>query len=472
MPQMTTRDNATLIDLFKKQMEHRLTAAKSTATERIRLLSALEKTLMQWRPRIQEALHKDFGKPPQEVDLVDIYFVLREIRHTRRHLRQWLRPTRVPTPLAFIGSRASYFHEPKGVSLIISPWNYPVNLSLGPLVSALAAGCTAILKPSEHTPHTTALLKEMLRTLYPEELVAVVPGGVSTAQELLAMPFHHIFFTGSTTVGKIVMEAAAKNLASVTLEMGGKCPAIVDATADIGRTAQRLIQTKFTNAGQTCIAPDYVLVHESNHTALLSELVNQLSAFYPSDAHYHSSYASLVHDPHLLKMQAFLEDAKGLGAQVHSGGTVLSGTRKLLPTILSKVTLEMSVMHEEIFGPILPVIPFADLNEVREVIETLDRPLGLYVFARGRRVEKLLHTSVAGGSCINHCALNYYNQHLPFGGVNHSGIGKSHGYAGFQEFSNVRSVYRQVWKYSPIDWLHPPYTRSKQWLIDVTLQWL
>jgi aldehyde dehydrogenase (NAD+) len=157
MPQMTTRDNATLIDLFKKQMEHRLTAAKSTATERIRLLSALEKTLMQWRPRIQEALHKDFGKPPQEVDLVDIYFVLREIRHTRRHLRQWLRPTRVPTPLAFIGSRASYFHEPKGVSLIISPWNYPVNLSLGPLVSALAAGCTAILKPSEHTPHTTAL---------------------------------------------------------------------------------------------------------------------------------------------------------------------------------------------------------------------------------------------------------------------------------------------------------------------------
>jgi aldehyde dehydrogenase (NAD+) len=253
---------------------------------------------MQWRPRIQEALHKDFGKPPQEVDLVDIYFVLREIRHTRRHLRQWLRPTRVPTPLAFIGSRASYFHEPKGVSLIISPWNYPVNLSLGPLVSALAAGCTAILKPSEHTPHTTALLKEMLRTLYPEELVAVVPGGVSTAQELLAMPFHHIFFTGSTTVGKIVMEAAAKNLASVTLEMGGKCPAIVDATADIGRTAQRLIQTKFTNAGQTCIAPDYVLVHESNHTALLSELVNQLSAFYPSDAHYHSSYASLVHDQH------------------------------------------------------------------------------------------------------------------------------------------------------------------------------
>jgi aldehyde dehydrogenase (NAD+) len=472
MPETPNRDNAALHSLFSRQMQYRETAARSSASERIRLLTALEKALLHWRPRIHEALHKDFGKPTQEVDLVDIYFVLREIRHTRRHLRRWMHPKRVPTPLAFIGSRASYFHEAKGVTLIISPWNYPVNLTLGPLISALAAGCTAILKPSEHTPHATALLKEMLGTLYPEDLVAVVPGGISTAQHLLTLPFHHIFFTGSTVVGRIVMEAAAKTLASVTLEMGGKCPAIVDASADIRRTAQRLIQTKFTNAGQTCIAPDYILVHQSRYDEMLSQLTDQLSTFYPSEAHYHHSYSGIVHEQHLAKMQAFLQDARRLGARIHTGGEVLAGSRKLLPTIVSGVTPEMTLVQEEIFGPILPVVPYSKVDEVREITQRLDRPLGLYVFAKGRMARKLLQQAVAGGSCINHCALNYYNPHLPFGGVNHSGIGKSHGYAGFQEFSNVRSVYRQVWKYSPIDWLHPPYTRAKQLLIEFTLRWL
>lgn len=457
---------------FDLQMHFHLQIGKSTARERIALLNTLEHAVLSSRSKIQKALFEDFGKPPQEVDLVDIYYVLREIRHTRRHLRQWVRPQHVSTPLAFMGSRAFYYYEPKGVCLIISPWNYPLNLTLGPLVHAIAAGCTAIIKPSEATPRSGALMKEILESIYPKQLVSVIEGDASVAQKLLSLPFHHIFFTGSPAIGKIVMQAASKHLASFTLELGGKCPAIVDASANLEQAAHRIIHTKFVNAGQTCIAPDYLLVHEPIHDAFIETLQEKLQAFYPEAKTLASDYAGIIHQKHLNKMIEFVTDATNKGAHIVAGGKLLEGTRKYAPTIMSDVPLSAKVMQEEIFGPILPVLKYKTTDEAITIINNIERPLGLYVFGRGKEVEGLMRNTRAGGSCINQCALNYYNPNLPFGGVNNSGIGKSHGFTGFQAFSNTRSVYKQIWPYSPLDWLHAPYTKAKQMLIDFTLKWL
>ena len=473
----TTIANSPITDeslhaLFNAQMLHYPEAGKTSARERIALLNQLEMALFTWRPRIHQALYKDFGKPPPEVDLVDIYYVLREIRYARQHLRRWMKPQHVSTPLAFFGSRAYVLHEAKGVCLLISPWNYPFNLTLGPLVSALAAGCTAIVKPSEYTPHASALMKEMLESMYPKDIVAIVEGDAHVSQQLLAMPFHHIFFTGSSHTGKIVMAAAAKTLASVTLELGGKCPVVIDATANIERAAKRIVHTKFVNAGQTCIAPDYVLVHQSQHDALIEAMRQTVEAFYPTSAHIESDYCGIIHQHHLSRMQAFLEDAIERGARIVTGGEIVPGTCKLLPTILSHVPRSTRIMKEEIFGPILPVIPYLKTEQAIALIQSIERPLGLYVFGHGKAIKELMEGTRAGGSCINHCALNYYNPNLPFGGVNHSGIGKSHGYAGFLAFSNARGIYKQTWPFTPLDWLHPPYTKAKQRLIDFTLKWL
>lgn len=464
--------DATIEAQFNLQMQSYMQIGQSTAHERIALLNTLERAVLSSRPQIQRALFEDFGKPPQEVDLVDIYYVLREIRHTRRHLRKWMRPQHVSTPLAFMGSRAFYYYEPKGVCLLISPWNYPLNLTLGPLIHAIAAGCTAIIKPSEATPRSGALMKEMLESIYPKHLVSVIEGDASVAQKLLSLPFHHLFFTGSPAIGKLVMQAASKHLSSFTLELGGKCPAIVDASANPEQTAHRIIHTKFVNAGQTCIAPDYVLAHEGIHDILIEKLQQKLQAFYPDAKTLSSDYAGIIHQKHLGKMVEFVNDATDNGARIVTGGNTIEGSRKFAPTILSHVPLTAKIMQEEIFGPILPVIKYKSTDEAISVINNLERPLGLYVFGKGKEVTTLMKQTRAGGSCINQCALNYYNPNLPFGGVNNSGIGKSHGFTGFQAFSNTRSVYRQIWPYSPLDWLHAPYTKAKQVLIDFTLRWM
>lgn len=456
---------------FHAQMQYYLEAGKTSARERILLLNKLEEALFAWKPKIQRALFEDFAKPPQEVDLVDIYYVLREIRYTRARLRRWMQPQHVSTPLAFIGSRSSYYYEAKGVCLLISPWNYPLNLTLGPLVHALAAGCTVIIKPSESTPRTSTLVREMMEATFPQKLVAVIEGDAIVSQKLLTLPFHHIFFTGSPAIGKVIMEAASKTLASVTLELGGKCPVVVCSSANIAQTAHRIVHTKFFNAGQTCIAPDYVLVHQSVHDKLVETILLKLKAFYPSSSEMKTDYCGIIHDGHMGKMLNYLSDAVEKGARIVTGGTQLDD-EKLMPTVLTNVPYTSLLMREEIFGPILPIIPYDTIEEAIAFINNLERPLGLYVFGHGKEIRTIMQNTRAGGSCINHCALNYYNPNLPFGGVNNSGAGKSHGFTGFQAFSNVRSVYHQVWPYSPIDWLHAPYTKAKQWLIDFVLKWL
>lgn len=467
-----SHERTSIRDVFDSQMAHYLDAGKTSVRQRIALLRQLEKTLLAWRPRIREALYADIKKPANTVDMVDIYYVLREIRHIRRHLASWMHVHPVPTPLALFGSRSYVRYQSKGVCLIISPWNYPINLGLAPLVSALAAGCTVILKPSEYVPHTSALLKEMLASIYPEELAAVIEGDAEVSKQLLESPFHHIHFTGSPRVGKIVMEAAAKHLASVTLELGGKCPVIVDATADIRWTADSIVQTKFTNAGQSCVAPDYVLVHESRHDALVDALRHTLKAHFPDSTTYAHDYCALIHEGHHRTIQDLLVDAIAQGARIASEEVHLQDGAQFPPVILTHVPDTARMMREEIFGPILPVIPYRNIDEVISRINHLERPLALYIFGRSRAMKQLVTHTRAGGICIDHCAIHYFNPHLPFGGINHSGIGKSHGFDGFASFSNARSTYVQVWKRAPVNWLHAPFTRAKQWLVDVTLRWL
>ncbi len=456
--------------LFALQKDHAGELKQTNVRERRAMLRALKSALMEWRPKFHDALASDFNKPAAEVDLVEIMPVLGEIRYAHRHVRQWMAVHHVAAPPEFIGTRSYYRHEPKGNALIISPWNYPVNLSLVPLVSALAAGCTAIIKPSEHTPHTSETLRAMLAANFEERHVAVAPGDASMAKALLLQPFQHVFFTGSAGTGRHVMEAAARHHASVTLELGGKNPVVVLANANLHRTVRSILQTKLKNAGQTCLAPDFVLVHRSRHDTLVRALQEVIWETYPTSQHFEDDYCGIIHDRHLARMSSLVADATAKGARIVTGGEALPG-RKFAPTLLTNVTTDMVILKEEIFGPILPVMPFDHVEDAIAIINSLDRALGMSVFGRGKAVRQVIDATHSGGVCINHCALNYYIPGLPYGGISRSGIGKAHGFYGFQEFSNARAVFVQRWSRATTDWMRPPYTRFKQRLIDLTLRW-
>ena len=295
--------------IFEAQRANRQAIAQTTARERIAKLRRLRQTLMQYRQEIRDALYQDFQKPPLEVDLTELYIITSEIKYAIRNLRRWMKPQNVGTPLALLGSRSYIQYQPKGVALIIAPWNFPVNLTLAPLVSAIAAGNCVMLKPSEHTPHSSAVMSKIVRDVFPENEVALVEGAVETSKALLDLPFNHIFFTGSPGVGKIVMQAAAKHLASVTLELGGKSPVIVDQTADIDKAAALIAWGKHVNMGQTCIAPDYLLVHESRKEELLEKIGRQLNAAYGEDASQSPDYPRMVNQSHFERVKASMQDA-------------------------------------------------------------------------------------------------------------------------------------------------------------------
>ncbi len=457
--------------LFEKQRAHAPQMGLTTASGRRARLYALLDAVMKYRPRFYEALHADFGKHPAEVDLAELYPAVREIRHVRRNLRRWLAPRRVPTPLPLLGTRSWIRYEPKGVTLILSPWNFPVNLTFVPLVSAIAGGNTAILKPSEYTPHTAEVMGELVRETFDEAEVALVQGGPEVAQALLELPFNHVFFTGSPRVGKLVMAAAAKHLSSVTLELGGKSPTIVDETADIRAAARRIALGKYINDGQICIAPDYVLVHESIRDQLVEAIRRQLIAFYSEDPGRSPALCRVVNEGHFQRLRALLDDATAKGARVVQLGTPDAATRYLPPTLLTDVTYEMRLMQEEIFGPLLPVLAFRHIDEAIDYINKGEKPLALYIFSRKRsHINRVLARTRAGGTTINAAGLHFYNNHLPFGGSNFSGIGKSHGWYGFQEFTNPRGVTEQRLP-GIAEVLSPPYTNFKQKLLDWALKW-
>ncbi|MAT55758.1 MAG: aldehyde dehydrogenase family protein [Saprospirales bacterium] len=465
-------DTARIHRIFEAQQQHYLTVGNSSVAERKRKLKKLLKTVMNYRSRLQEALYKDFHKPAFEVDAVEILPTVGAIKHAIKHLGRWVAPHRAPTPLMFAGSTSWVRYESKGVCLIISPWNFPFNITLIPLVSAIAAGNTAIIKPSEFTPHTAALMEEMLAEVFDEKEVAVVQGEVDTAQELLSLPFNHIFFTGSPAVGKIVMEAAAKNLASVTLELGGKSPTVIDETADLKKAVRRIALAKWANSGQICTTCDYLLVHESREQELLDLLKATFEEFAGGDAATSGSYTHVVNEKHFHRVCQLLDDAKAKGAKVVAGGETDEKENFIAPTVLTNVDPKSRVMQEEIFGPLLPVLTFKTLQEAVDIINAGERPLTMNIFSKRRKnIDFVLAHTRAGGTTINNATMHFYNHDLPFGGVNNSGIGKAHGWYGFVEFSNARAIYRQDLP-SVLDLMTPPYTRWKERIIELAIKYL
>ncbi len=458
--------------LFARQQAARWRVAATSADQRKAKLRALLEALMAHRAEAHAALAADFRKSPEEVDLTELYPVIGELKDALRHLSRWMKPRRVSTPIGLLGSAGSIVHEPKGVTLIISPWNYPIYLTLGPLVSALAAGNCAVLKPSEFTPHTTAFLQKLLAGLFPEEEVALVEGDADIATALLALPFDHIFFTGSPAVGKVVMKAAAEHLSSVTLELGGKSPVLVDADANLKEAARKIAWGKFLNAGQTCVAPDYVLVHERVHDALVEELKRVLAGFYgaaAADRQASPDLARIISDRHFTRLAALLS---GSAAEVAFGGETDAASRYIGPTILTGVDPNSVVMQEEIFGPLLPILKMPAMEAAVAYVNARPKPLALYIFSGSRpTAEALIARTTAGGSCINDTVLHFIHTGLPTGGVNTSGFGKAHGVHGFQAFSNARGILRQRTRFSAIQLMYPPYTGFVRRMIDLTLRY-
>jgi aldehyde dehydrogenase (NAD+) len=453
--------------IYELQQRNRAAVAATTAAQRIEKLRRLERAILARIPEIRAAMWEDYRKPAAEVDLSEIYPVVGEARHAIRHLRRWMKPKRVATRLALTGSRSTVLYQPKGVVLIISPWNFPFNLTLGPLVSAIAAGNCAIIKPSEMTPASTACMQRIVADLFDENEVAMIDGDATVAEALLRRKFDHIFFTGSPAIGKVVMKAAAEHLTSVTLELGGKSPVIVDRTANLDEAAQNVAWGKFINSGQACVAPDYLLVDESIRDAFLAKLRAAINALDTE-----GSRGILVNERHAARVTRLFESAVAQGAQVVHGGE--GKGRELGPTVLTNVSPDASVMEEEIFGPVLPVMTYRTLDEALAFIEQREKPLVLYVFSRNRRtVRRILAGTRAGGTVVNHTMIHFYELNLPFGGVGHSGMGRSHGFAGFEAFSNARGVLDQRLRFSPIHLLYPPYVgKLKKFIIDFTVRWL
>lgn len=457
--------------IFQLQEANQYKVGNSTASERKAKLSKLHKAVMKYRPEIKEALFKDYKKHPSEVDLTEIYPVTSEIKHAKSNLSRWMRPQSVSTPLAMLGSSSKIKYESKGVVLIISPWNFPINLTFGPLVSAIAAGNTVMLKPSEHTPHASAIMKKIINELFDENEIAVIEGGVETSQTLLSLKFNHIFFTGAPSIGKIVMQAAAKHLTSVTLELGGKSPTIVDETANLDSAAKRIAWGKYINNGQVCIAPDYLFVHESKKDKFVELFGKHIDSLYAGDASKESSYARIVNERHYHRVKSYIVDAVNRGAKVEFGGKTDEKQDYIAPTVLTNVDMKSKVMEEEVFGPILPIHTYKDINEVINIINEREIPLALYIYSsKKKNINHILNNTRAGGTCINNNAVHFFNANLPFGGANNSGIGKSHGWFGFEAFSNARGVYQQHIP-GALELLMPPYNNFKQTLIDLTIKW-
>lgn len=458
--------------IFKLQKSNQQKIANTTAKERKQKLNNLYNAVLKYRKEIQEALYNDYKKPPAEVDLGDIYPVTSEIKHTKSQLSKWMRPKKVSTPMSQLGTSSYIHYEPKGVVLIIAPWNFPINLTFGPMVSAIAAGNCIMIKPSEHTPHASALMKKIIVELFDESEAAIIEGDATVSTELLKLPFNHIFFTGAPEIGKVVMRAAAENLASVTLELGGKSPTIVDETANLKVAAQRIAFGKWLNNGQICIAPDYVLVHKSVAEKFLDELKSTLKSFYSEDASSTDSYNRIVNHKHYQRIEGYFKDALEKGATVAYGGKT-DGTEDFFePTIMTDIPDHADLWEKEIFGPILPFFTYSDLQEAIDKINSKEKPLSLYIYStNSKTVKRIISNTRAGGTCINNNGIHFYNFNLPFGGSNNSGIGKSHGVFGFEEFSNARGVLKQWSPFNALDYLTPPYTKSKQKLIDMTIKW-
>ncbi|MCF8148047.1 MAG: aldehyde dehydrogenase family protein [Sulfuritalea sp.] len=439
-------------DVFDRQAATALRLRSSSADERIAKIRKLRDAVIAHTEDCYRAAYADFKKPPGEVDLAEILPICVEANDAIRKLKKWMKPTRVWPTLLTGGTRSHVQYVPRGRCLIVGPFNYPINLTLAPLVSAVAAGNTAILKPSELTPHMSALIAKIVGEVFSEDEVAIFQGEADVAQALQELPFDHIFFTGSPAIGKLVMAAAAKNLTSVTLELGGKSPTIVDGSANLKLAAKNIMWAKFANSGQTCIAPDHVFVHESIKDQWVDICREELKKAYGNsltDQQNSPHLAHMVNARHTGRVKALLEDATAHGARSLTGGGMGESDCFIQPTLLDQVPDAARVMQEEIFGPLLPIIGYTNLDEVIERINAGPKPLALYIYSKTEKnIDAVLTQTVSGGACVNHSLMQFLQGNLPFGGVNNSGIGNAHGHYGFKAFSHERGVVRTQFSFA------------------------
>lgn len=410
--------NATLCRKFRKEQ-----------------LKKLQKALKDWEKPLCDALWQDLNKSCEEAVMTELSIVAGEIKNHLSHLRGWMKRRCVATPLKMMPSRSSTVSEPLGNALIISPWNYPVQLLLNPLVGAISSGCTAILKPSPYVPNVSRVIEEMISATFGREYIAVVQGNRDTNSHLLEQRFDIIFFTGSPALGRMVMSAAAKHLTPVVLELGGKSPCIVDKDADIDVAARRIAWGKTLNAGQTCIAPDYLLIHESREKEFVEAYRKALLKLHGADIKSSRHYVRIVNDKAFERITGYIK-----GASIELGGKHDAKERFIEPTLLSNVSPDDPVMQEEIFGPVLPMIPFKERSEAVEFVRKREKPLALYYFGKAKDGNEILRLTSAGGSCINDTIMHIANENLPFGGVGNSGMGHYHGKLSFEAFSHKRAV--------------------------------
>lgn len=453
---------ASIKQCFQAQEATSLRLRASTAVQRIDKLKRLRDALLGHRSVFYEAFAYDFRKPESEVELTEFLPVIDEIRHAIRYLPRWMKPCRVAPSLTTLGTSAKVLYQPRGRCLIIGPWNYPVSTTIGPLVSAVAAGNTVILKPSELTPAVNRVVAEVLRQVFYEDEVALIQGGLDTARALLHLPFDHIFFTGSPAVGKIVMAQASQHLSSVTLELGGKSPVVVDDTADLALAARTTMWAKFVNAGQTCVAPDYLLVQRNvrdRFVALCKAALGRHLGATEEAVCASPDFARLISQRHAARVGGLIDEALDKGARAETGGSHDSANRYVAPTLLCDVPQSSAILHEEIFGPVLPILEFDEIDEAISYINGRPKPLALYVWSHDRvAVGRLVSQTSSGGVCINHSLQQFAHSGLPFGGVGQSGLGNAHGYFGFKAFSHERALLRGGPRLSA-EIFFPPYTR-------------
>jgi len=471
MAEIKKAAKAAIDKVFAEQKCYALELRKSDYRQRLAVLARFEQAFNDAGDKIYAAAAADFGKPEAEVAMAEIMPILGELKHVRKSLKGWMKPDSVWPTLTTFGTKSKIVKEPKGVTLVVSPWNYPFNLTFGPMIWSIAAGNTVIIKPSEMTPNMSKVISEIVSEAFRPEEVALFEGKADVASYLTSLPFDHIFFTGSPAVGKHVMAAAARNLTSVTLELGGKSPVIIDKSANIKKTVGSIAWGKFTNNGQTCIAPDYLYIHESIKDEVVAEMTACVEKQYGlgSDARDNDDYCQVVNTAHHGRISALIKDAKANGGKVIIGGEMVKAGRFIAPTMIEGMSEDSAIMQEEIFGPVLPIITFSDLDEVVAYVNNKPKPLALYIYAQDdKAINKVLQETSAGDTCVNQTMMHFLHQNLPFGGVNNSGIGKSGGVWGFRAFTHERSVLEE--KFSAASMLHPPYTPKVLKMIKQTMR--
>ncbi|MFN8287015.1 MAG: aldehyde dehydrogenase family protein [Chitinophagales bacterium] len=460
-----------ILRIYDAQQKNKQNVKDTSISQRLKKIKKLRKTVLAKREEIQQALWADFHKPAMQVDITEIYPIISECKHFEENLDYWSTPTEANTPLLLFGTYAKIIREPKGSVLLLTPWNYPFQIPLRNLVAAVAAGNVAIIKPSEFAPNTSAIIRKVVSEVFSENEVAIIDGDHTVSQELLKLKWDHIHFTGAPIHGKSVMKAAAENLTPVTLELGGKSPAIIDDTANLKATARNFLWGKFVNSGQTCVAVDYVLIDEKKKDEFISILKETIKGAFGENPQASGDDCRIINARHYARVKRLLDDAVSKGAKVEIGGNTDANENYIAPTVLCNVSPDMLVMEEEIFGPLVPIVTYKTLEEAVRIINSKEKPLALYIYSgRSKNQDYIINHTSAGATCINESMIHNGNSNLPFGGINNSGIGKSHGEFGYKEFTNERPVLT-AWN-APTKLLLPPYKGWHKTLANIILKYL